>query len=678
MRNSGFSFFNRNGSFTLLFIIITVGFIVYFNSFNCSFQYDDIPNIVENSDITNFSDFSKLSYWTHIYNRPLPTLITKINYYFSGLNTTPYHIINLIIHLLSSITAFFFITQIFKSKSLKNSNIEKYKTLFALFTSLIFLVHPLQTQSVTYIIQRIEALAGFLYLLSSLLYLKLRMNSIENGKFSIKIFILFLLTATCGILTKQTFASLPIAITSLEIFFVRDGKDKPNKKLIFSYITILISIFFILAFMGILPKEREYLSRVQYLFTQFYIVPKYIQLFFLPLSQNIDYDYTLVESLLNIKSILGIIFIFVSVLTGIKTYKRYPLISFGIWWFYISIFLRSSIFPIRDLIYEHRVYTPLFGLSVILVNLIFITYSKFRSENIKEISIILSVVVLLFGIGTIKRNFIWKTELSLWEDSYSKSPNKDRVAYNLGLSYYNKKEYEKAKKLYKKAIKLNPNYVNPYHNLATIFMNQKKWDDALFYFTKADQFSEKNINTLYNLGTVWFYKGNFERSEHYYSKVLSLDPKNIETLLNLAKVMKKQENLKEAENYLLKLLKLDNNNFEGVLMLGNILYLEKRYDEAEKYYSIAENINPNHISIYTNLANISFIKGEPKKAVEYYDKALMVDPNFVDALFNKANVLYMTGDKVKALEYYLKTLKVAPNHKAALKNSSVLKKELNN
>jgi len=659
-------------------IIIITGILVYLNSLHNAFQFDDIPNIIENDHINSFSRFTSLSYWAEIYHRPLPTFISTINYFFSGTDTFLYHIINLIIHLMTSITAYFFTLQIFKSPVLKTNKLTSYKYIIALFSALIFLCHPLQTQSVTYIIQRIEALAGLFYILACHNYLKARMLMFtsDNRKTYIKPLIFFGLASIAGILTKQTFASLPVSLLLLEIFFVRNKKNETNKKYITSFLSALILIFVTIAVLGMLPKERDNLSRIDYLFSQFQVIPKYIQLMFFPISQNLDYDYRLVDTIWNLKSSGGLLIIIATIFTAVKLFRKHILISFGICWFYATIFLRSSIFPIRDLIYEHRVYTPLYGFALLLTVSIISLCMKYKSNNKRAIPITLTLIVLVLGSATILRNNTWKTEISLWEDIYAKSPNKERVSYNLGLSYYNAKKYQKAEKYYLKAISLNSAFIRPYHNLATIYMNQKKWDLAIKYFSKANELKGDNENTLYNLATIWFYKEDYDKSEMYYKKALKLKPENHLSYYNLAKIMEHKNNIPAAEKYLLKTLSLKSDYCDALLTLGNIYYYKKDYHKAEDYFSKVVKLEPLRSSIYSNLANIAFMNKQHQKALTYYDKALKIDPNFTGALFNKANVYYMIGQKKKALEYYVKTLKVQPNHQGALKNSQALRKQL--
>ena len=661
-------------------IIILAGILFYSNSFNAAFQFDDIPNIVNNDQIKSLTAFTDISYWTAIYNRPLPRFSLALNYYFSELNPFSYHAVNLFFHLVAAIFTYLFTLLLFNSSEFEKSKLLKHKQTIALFTALIFVSHPLQTQSVTYIIQRMEAMSGMFFMISSYSYLKARMNFISTGSLKKTVYpiIIFLMVVVAGILTKQAFAALPLVLLLLEIFIIREKDKLPNKKIIFGFSSIIIAAFIILLSTGLLPKEREGLSRINYLFSQFWIIPKYIQLLFFPINQNLDYNYKLANSLWNFKVLGGFAIILTTVIGAIKLFKRERLLSFAIFWFYTTLILRSSILPIRDLIYEHRLYTPLYGFALLLTVSIVSLQLRFKM-NLKfrqAIPVLLALITFAYGTSCFLRNQVWQTPVSLWEDIYSKSPNKERVAYNLGHSYYEAGNSVEAAEYYLEAIALNSHYVNPYHNLATIYMNAKQWDGALKYFSIANNLKKDNENTLYNLGTIWFYKGEYEKAERYYTEALELVPTNHLSHYNMGKVMEKKHNSQRAEMYYLKALEIKPNYLDALLSLGNLNYAKKDYNGAQKYYLHVTKIDPQHFASYNNLANIAFMQKQHQKAIDYYDKALAIKPNFVEAIFNRANIYYMIGQKEKALAGYLKTLQFDSKHQGALKNSNFLKKQL--
>ena len=147
-----------------LFVITVLGIAIYSNSFTCSFHFDDLVHIVNNEKIRDLSDIR--SWWSHSPNRPLPVFTLALNYHFHELDVWYWHLFNLIFHLINACLVYWLCLLLFSTPYLKVQKFSPYKRYIALFTALLFLSHPLATQSVTYIIQRMTSMVALFYFLS--------------------------------------------------------------------------------------------------------------------------------------------------------------------------------------------------------------------------------------------------------------------------------------------------------------------------------------------------------------------------------------------------------------------------------------------------------------------------------------------------------------------------------
>ena len=237
-------------------IIVILGIIIYSNTFNSTFHFDDVPNIVENSAIKDIKDFSAIN--NHIYRRVVGFYTFALNYHFHELDVLGYHVVNLLIHLCASIMAWWLSFLILSTPVMRKEAVFGHKKTIALAVGLLFLSHPIQTQAVTYIVQRLASLSTFFYLTSLCLYIKARL--IGTKRFYMLYFAGSALSAFLGMFTKETVFTLPFAVLLIEIFFFHTGKLKKilkNRKLLLYSLPVLMFTLIIPGMMYI--KHNKYI-----------------------------------------------------------------------------------------------------------------------------------------------------------------------------------------------------------------------------------------------------------------------------------------------------------------------------------------------------------------------------------------------------------------------------------
>ena len=338
-----------NKKYNLLFIlaIFITGIIAYSNSFDCSFHFDDdyVFNIRYGSFTAN--SLGILDWLDFIPTRPIGMLTFALNYHFHGLDVWGYHLVNLTIHLINALLVWWLTWITFSTPVMKNAAISKHKTMVAFLTGMLFVTHPLATQSVTYIAQRFSSLATLFYLFSLILFVQGKLW--QRGR-NIPWFLFggSIVCAVMGMLTKEIVFTLPFAIILYDYCFLKAVPWKleiKDKSLIISFIILVIFILLFLRSHSLnifetVPPDQGYsysISMKEYFLTQFRVILTYVRLFVLPVNQNLDYDYPLSTCFFHLKTFLSFSLLLGILATGVLLFKRYRLISFGIFWFFLTM-----------------------------------------------------------------------------------------------------------------------------------------------------------------------------------------------------------------------------------------------------------------------------------------------------------------------------------------------------
>jgi len=608
--------------FTLraLFIISLIALLAYSNTFYAEMQFDDTLQIVARQQVNHLSNFSSISDWSDINKRPLAFFSFALNYYFGAYHVFGYHLVNLIIHLLTALVLFllsqFIFARIFKSNQQQTINIA------ALFTALIFVSHPIQTQAVTYIVQRMTSLATLFYLSSVWCYARGRKLHISTSVSKALIYYLLSLVAfILSLLSKQIAVTLPFALLLFEFFFIRDKHGKPfTKYIVVSFSAILIAILLFLLF-GQLPRQTEEISRYDYLLTQFRVIVKYFQLLVLPINQNLDYNFQLSTSLFGWKEISSLFFILALIFSAVFLRKKEPAYAFGVLWIFLTLAVESSIIPIEDVLFEHRLYLPMAGFSI-LVSGLAVKYIRPGYLYLLMITVIISLTA-----ASRSRNRVWKTQRSLWTDVTNKSPNYARPWYNLGKVSYQDGNITDCIKYSKKSLEIEPNNPKAWYNIGLCNEQLEKDELAIQFYRKSLEYDSVFGRSLNNLGSIYIEKKKFNVAIDYLLKALRSNSKQPSILQNLSIAYFNSGNYSLAIKYNKKYLKIKPNDATIISDIG-LAYLQlKDFENAKGWLEKAIKINPNIIKSYINLGSCNFQTGDYRAAAKQYEKALRIEPD---------------------------------------------------
>ncbi|MCD4720277.1 MAG: tetratricopeptide repeat protein [Desulfobacula sp.] len=575
-------------AFILLFFLII---LIYSNTFHASWHFDDKPNIVNNyylhlNNLHPNSLFQTL--FTNPKNpwnigdkmyRPVACLTFALNWYYGKDDVTGYHIVNIVIHILTAYFLYLTIFNLFKSPNLKGK-FDGSEHFVALLTAVMWAINPVQTQAVTYIVQRMAILATMFYILGIYFYIKARViDSLKNRIYFI-IGCVFSFIFAMG--SKENAAMLPLSLILIEIVFFQNlGSQKTRRRFIgiaagtISLVLIMGIFFFMKGDSLFFLKEyaNRHFTFAERLMTEPRIVIHYLsQIFYsVPNRLSIEHDVLLSTSLIKPWTTLpAILSVFMLIGTGFCLIKKRPLIAFAILFFFLNHVIESTIIPL-ELIFEHRNYLPSLFLFLPVSAGIKWLIDYYRENRISIYIIIVFFVTLLLtglGIGTYIRNMAWATELTLWEDAMRKAPGSARPLTVLALEMSQKGDLG-----------------NIRHDLAL-----KLYEKSL-----SHRKSRKNIYPaiLNNMAGIYFQKGNSQKAVDLLIRALDIDPNYTKGRFDLIKILITRGRWNDASEHADKLVSITENH-EGYLNIkGFILLKQKKSDEAIKYFQKSLRLAPN-------------------------------------------------------------------------------------
>ena len=350
-------------------LIVMLTLLAYSNTFTASFHFDDDPAISENATIKQITADNIVALIRS--NRPITNLSLMFNYAISGLNVIGWHVFNISFHIANGVLVYLFLFWTFNLPSLKERYADRAPRM-ALFGALLFALHPIQTESVTYIITRSELLAAFFFLATFLFFIK----GATTGKF--KYYVFAFVTSLLAMGSKEWAATLPAMLFLYDYLFIAQGKLKSMRARWKAYVLLLLPwglIAYIMTFYigatsaGFSISGQKGITPITYLLTSFNVIWMYIRLLFLPINQNLDYDYPLATTLFAFPTLLSFIGHIAVIGTAFWLYKKKGrlLIPFGVAWFYITLTPTQSFVPILDVIFEHRLYLPSIGFFIAFI-----------------------------------------------------------------------------------------------------------------------------------------------------------------------------------------------------------------------------------------------------------------------------------------------------------------------
>jgi len=483
--------------------------LAYSNSLNSAWHMDDFYTIVNNTHL-HIDKITLANLAEILYPGPTISTITRcvarlsfaVNWYFSQDHVVSYHFVNLLIHLAAAFFLFRTIILLYRTPTLGKTP-ARTACFAAFFTTLLWAADPIQTQAVTYVTQRMAAMAALFYLLGIYNYLLFRFAGSPTVKTMRAVAVGFFFILALG--SKENAATLPLTLLLIEVIFFRAGSSWRNYGRAFLALGIGFTIIFLvccyiwgdtaqtITLLG--GYQDRYFTLRERLLTELRIVPFYLSLIFYPLPQRLSmaHDITLSQSLFSpVSTFFSILLIGFLLCTAVWRLKRNPIFSFGILFFFLNQLIESTIIPL-ELIFEHRNYLPsIFIFWPVVSGIEFVVFQFSLDRKTKAVCLQggLFAFVLLFCLGTFNRNGDWQTESTLWSDARYKAPGRARPLFNLAEIAENEKRYDMALAGYTGSLSLtvsSPNHFRSYtySKIAGIYRRQGKTEKALAVLKQA-------------------------------------------------------------------------------------------------------------------------------------------------------------------------------------------------
>ena len=487
-------------------VALVIVFGVYEPALNGAFVLDDRSLMFMSPDVAERT----FSQWITS-NRPMLGFSYWIDYQQNGAEPHAYHVTNVFMHLLTSV-----LVALICARFLTWVKVDgRRRDVLAVFSGALFLLHPLQTESVAYVASRSETLSVFFCFAAFALFLY-KSDSAITWPRALAIVALF----GAAVVTKEHTVMLPALVLLADYFWKRGGLRK--NAVLYGMIALAGAggAAFVLRTLrsastaGFGLKD---LSPATYFFTQCRVIWMYVRLFLLPFGQNVDPDIPVSHTLIDHGAIAGLVGLLAVVGAAWIYRKRWPLAAFGVFVFLLLLAPTSSFVPIRDVLAERRVYLPFLGLLLICLEFL----RRLRVEQIVWTGAAVAVVCAML---TYQRNQVWASPLTLWQDAVAKSPRKMRPRFQLAYAYYERRQCQQAAQNYEAASQLEPPGQELLIDWGLALNCAGRYQEAIYKLQQAQLF-RNNAHVHAEMGMVYAKNGRVQEALQELAQAEKINPR---------------------------------------------------------------------------------------------------------------------------------------------------------
>jgi tetratricopeptide (TPR) repeat protein len=568
------------------------------------------------------------------YYRPMFHIFYMIDLYIFGLRPWGFHLTKILFHMGSSLIVFLMASTLISRYGGGVTGTKTYKQYIPFAAALLFATHPIHTEAVLGIT---EVSLAFFYFLSFYLYVKADVTGRGVPLSSLVFFFL-------AVFSKETALTLPVLLFAYDYSFKRDSILHPKPETLYlllkRYLPYLIAagIYFILrtnAIGGFSPRKTHAgLSGYEYFINVFPLFAQYLEKLILPINLNAAYVFHPIHSLLEWKGILSVAVTLCFIVTLYLLRNRNRVAFFSL--LLVAIPLLPALYiPALGVhtFAERYLYLPSVGF-VIIVSMGLCGLTKLDALKGRAMPLMLSIVLVitvLYSAGTIKRNPVWKDNLTLWSDTVKKSPDGSVPHNNLGNAYFNYGRIDEAIKEYKEALRLNPDHAKAHNNLGAAYYKQGQTEEAVGEYKEALRLNPDYADVHYNIGIVYFNKGRTDEAIEEFKEALRLNPDYVKAHNNLGAAYYNRGRIGEAIEELKEAIRLKPDHAQAHNNLGLVYAKLERIDEAIGEYKEALRLIPDYADAHFNLGLAYQGKGLKKEAIREFEKTLKIKPDYEKA-----------------------------------------------
>jgi tetratricopeptide (TPR) repeat protein len=617
-------------------LIVLAGLGAYVNSFSGPFIYDDVTSIVNNRSIRDLRSIGRVlsppRNGETVSGRPLLNLSFAIDYAIGGTSTWNYHATNLAIHVFNGLLLLGILRRTLCLPVLK-PQVGDAALGVALAISLLWMLHPLQTESVTYIVQRAESLAAMFYLL--VIYCVIRgMETPRGGPW----YILAVAACLLGVATKESVATAPVLVLLYDRTLVSGSFRDSLRRRWGLYLGLAASwgLFFELVWSaGLVTRQGEFgvIDAWSYARSQPGVVLHYLRLALWPDSLCFNYAWPVAHRVGEIlPGALAIGLLGTATVWELRKGRGWGILGA---WFFLMLAPTSSIMPLKQLAFEHRMYLPLAAVVTLVVAGGFVAgqyliRTRWVACRVCPVVGVICVALAAVALGLLTRwrNEVYRTELSIWQDTVAKAPHNAYAQGDLANALVRAGRSAEALEPYERAIRLRPDFAEGHNNWGNALFALGRPSEAIEHYQEAMRLKPRHAVTHNNWGNALRAIGRQTEALEHYREAVRLKPDEPVTHYNWA---------------------------EALSSLG-------RHDEAIEHYEQAIRLKPDDAAAHTNWGNALLAMGRPSEAIEHYRQTLQFRPDHAEAHNNWGNALSALGRQSEAVDHYRQAIRIKPDH----------------
>ncbi|MDB6166158.1 MAG: yrrB [Lacunisphaera sp.] len=642
-----------------LLSLVIVGAAAYANSLNAPLVFDDVPAIVTNPSIRHLWPpaavlWPSLDGGLTVGGRPLVNLSLAFNHALGGGNVWGYHLFNLLVHLAAALLLFGLVRRILLTPRLA-PKFGAAALALAWTIAALWLLHPLQTESVTYIVQRAESMMGLFYLLTLYAFVRGTTGAgAARGWLGLSV-------AACllGMATKEVMVTAPLIVLLYDRTFVA-GSFRAAWAARRRYYLGLGATWLLLGLLVAGNGSRggtagfgTEISSWHYALTQCRAIVHYLGLALWPHPLVFDYGTASVGGLAEVW--LPAIVLLAALGAVSVALVRRPVWGFVGAWFFLILSPSSSIVPVASqTMAEHRMYLPLAAVVGLAVAGLYAWIGR-------RAFVPLAVLAVAAAGATFARNRDYATNLGLWADTVAKYPANGRAHNNLGQALFEAGRPAEAIASYETAIRLEPRVPEPYRNLGLALARLNRRAEAMARYREAIQLQPGYPEAHNGLGNALLESGQLAEAAGEYEQAIRSRPDFAEAHSNLANVRLEQGNPAEAIQHGETAVRLDADYADARYNLGNAFAQSRQLPAAREQYEAALRLRPDFAEAANNLGNVLLELDRLPEAIAAYERAVQLKADYADPRRNLAMVLAHVGRRTEAIVHYRVFLQLRPD-----------------
>ena len=599
---------------TLATLAAVVTILCYENSFRGVFIFDDVPTIVNNESIRSLhatwnAESDQIA--SGLRRRPVVRWSLALNYAFFGLNPGGYHLVNLLIHITAGLLLFGIVRRTLLLDRIAK-NVQQSAGVLACAIAVIWLVHPLQTESVTYVIQRLESMMGMFFL--ACVYFVLRGAQSQRPKrwYAAAVAALWL-----GLGTKEVVFTAPIVVLMFDrTLLASSWKELIRKRwLLYAVFALSMIVYFVVA-IGAIPYYTSPLDEAgerptswEYLRTQPGVLLHYLSLTFWPQGQSLDLLWQVTDDRFEIYG-KGAVIVGMLLASFVLLCRRHWIGLLGVA-FFVILAPTSTIVPLH-LAFEHRMYLPLACVVTMVVIGLFHAMHCFgdrlrwpRELLDHQFVAVVALVAVSFGLATHARNEIYKSPIAIWKNVIDVNPHNPRGHMNLANYLANAKRYDEAREHYEWSLEIKPEYAQCQNNFGIFYQHYcDNVAESLEHYREAARLSPRNPKYTFSLASANEFLDNTDEAILGYRRAIELNPSYAIAYHNLGRLLRMRGAYVEAEEMLRQALRHDPRIWKSHHELARLHAANRRFDKAIANYEKALEMAAGHPVMQRELARI--------------------------------------------------------------------------